>query len=125
MKDQPNPVNLETNKRFKKFRETVFVTQEEAAKFLGIKQSMISRIERGVHILHPDHRKKLITEKSMNPKWYDTGIGNMLLTKEDKKRPTIVDVKDLQADIEQLRSEVTSLRTNMKMMLKMINELQK
>lgn len=123
MKDKPNPINIETNKRFKQFRKEVFPRQEDAAVFFGVKQSVISRIERGVLALNPNFRKKLVQEKRMNPKWYDTGIGNMFLNKEDKKPSLVVNVKDLQLDIDHLRSEVSSLRSSMKMILNKVEEL--
>lgn len=122
-KDQPNPIFLESNKRFAKLRKELFGTQEEAAKFLETSQAMISKIERGIHPLPTEHRRKLIKEKKLNTTWYDYGKGPMIMGEKEQKKNLVTNIEDLQMEIDSLKKEMDSMRTNLKIVLGTVNEI--
>ena len=75
--------------RLLELRKTLGITQKQMAEAIGIKQAAYSTIELGKTTLTDRNRTTIINIFSVNPVWFDTGIGEMFLnqTKENDILP--------------------------------------
>lgn len=66
--------------RLKKFRKERGLTQQQLADDLGIDQSTLAHIERGKTNLSISNLEIMVLRHNLNPIWYLTGKGPMLLS---------------------------------------------
>ncbi|MDR0266082.1 MAG: helix-turn-helix domain-containing protein [Sphingobacterium sp.] len=81
-------------KRFKDFRKTIGLTQDQLADALGIKQDLISRYERGVYTIPLDIVKQLYFKYKLNYTWFFHGFGKQQVD-EVAKATITTDLKEV------------------------------
>lgn len=72
------------NNRIKQFRKALGLTQDELGDKIGLNKISISLFESGTREISKRTRLAILREFNVNPKWLDTGEGNMFLPIENK-----------------------------------------
>lgn len=67
------------NERFREFRERLKISQKALGDALGLSNSGISNIEKGIRSVTDKHIKLLCATFNANEEWLRTGIGNMFV----------------------------------------------
>ena len=65
--------------RIKEIRKELGLSQPEFGELIGIKAPQVSLIESGKHDLSEKTKLRIIEKYHVNPKWLDTGEGEMFL----------------------------------------------
>lgn len=98
--------------KIKELRKTLGLTQKEFATRIGIKDALVSRVENGTAPLSEQNRKAIIREFHVNPKWLDTGEGDMFTGLSGNKISLMQFVTDVleapEGDIRRVTLEVLS-----------------
>jgi transcriptional regulator with XRE-family HTH domain len=82
------------NKRIRKIRESLELSQQEFANRINLKGNSIYLIEAGKR--NPSDRtiKDICAVFNVNESWLRSGIGNMFLVKISEKLQTVIDLYD-------------------------------
>lgn len=71
------------NTRFKNIREKLHLSQKDLGNELGLSNSGISNIEKGIRSVTDKHIKLLSAVFNVNETWLRTGIGEMFIEPDD------------------------------------------
>ena len=70
---------MSENTRVREIRKTISLTLEQFGNRIGVRNSAISKIERGENALTPMARKLICREFGVNEYWLETGEGEMFV----------------------------------------------
>lgn len=115
-KTKNEPAFSEHSVRLRAFRKFKGMTQNDVAEEYGVVQSMIYKYEKGINVIPFELPKFYHDKYRMSYEWFYNNIGPMEFV--NTKDNLVKNTAQLLGEIEQLKHEITTLKKQMKVIIK-------
>lgn len=111
---------MSENARVRELRKTISLTLEEFGNRIGVRNSAISKIERGENALTPMARKLICREFGVNECWLETGEGEMFVKNSTDELDIVLNKFGLPLELRGLFLHYLELSKNAKEEVRML-----